>query len=152
CSGVHRPNAPGVLNKLLLRCYFLRRWIMQKGTYVFLSGGLLAVLVIGYLVLHSTPGAEATARADDAKPAARQADEAAVKQLGADFASAFEKSDSAAIASYYTNEGEFIRNDGEIIRGKGEIEKAYAAYFKTLSGKKKLEVQLDSLRFPSTDT
>jgi len=125
---------------------------MQKGIYVLLSGGLSAALVLGYLALHSTPGAEATARADDAKPAARQADEAAVKKLGADFASAFEKSDSAAIASHYTNEGEFIRNDGEIIRGKGEIEKAYAAYFKTLSGKKKLEVQVDSLRFPSTDT
>lgn len=125
---------------------------MQKAIYVLLSGGLAAALVIGYLVLHSAPGAEATARADDAKPAARQADEAAVKKLGDEFASVFEKRDAAAIAAHYTNEGEFIRNDGEAIRGKGEIEKAYAAYFKTLTGKKKLEVQLDNLHFPSTDT
>jgi uncharacterized protein (TIGR02246 family) len=116
-----------------------------------LTAGLVTAGVIVYFATQGRTSNQACA-ADDAKPASRQADEAAIQKLGAEFASAFEKSDAAAIASLYTTEGEFIRNDGETIRGPSEIEKAYAAYFKGLKGKKKLEVQSDSLRFPSADT
>ena len=124
---------------------------MQKSITVLVAIGVMAVCGIVYLVVQDR--ATTLARADDEpKAKSRQADEAAVKKLGDEFVSAFAKRDAAAIASHYTNEGEFIRNDGETIRGKGEIEKAYATYFKTLSGKKKLDVQVDSLRFPSTDT
>src|SRR5262249_25665573 len=59
---------------------------------------------------------------------------------------------AAAVAAHWTADGEFIRNDGEVIRGRAEIQKAYADFFKKLTGKPKLEVQSDGLRFPSADT
>lgn len=82
----------------------------------------------------------------------READKAAIEKLGADLAQAFDKRDAAALAANYTLEGEYLRNDGELIRGRAEIEKGYAEYFKTLKGKTKMEVQVDSLRFTSADT
>jgi uncharacterized protein (TIGR02246 family) len=113
--------------------------------------GVVAACGVVYLATQYRAGD--FARADDEpKAKSRQADEAAIKKFAADFAGDFDKRDAKAIASHYTAEGEFIRNDGEPISGPKEIEEAYAAYFKGLKGKTKLDVQFDGLRFPSADT
>jgi uncharacterized protein (TIGR02246 family) len=64
---------------------------------------------------------------------------------------AFEERDAAAVAAHWTEGGEFIHNDGEPLRGRAEVQKGYAEYFRTLSGKPKLEVQSDAVRFPTAD-
>jgi uncharacterized protein (TIGR02246 family) len=87
-----------------------------------------------------------------AKDPKREADKQAIDKLTKEMVQAFDKRDAAAFAAHWTADGEFIRNDGDAIRGRSEIQKAYADYFKTLSGKSKLEVESDGLRFPSADT
>jgi uncharacterized protein (TIGR02246 family) len=82
----------------------------------------------------------------------READRQAIDKVSKEMTRAFDQRDAAALAAYYTTEAEFIRNDGEAISGRAEIQKAYAAYFKTLTSKTKLEVDSDRLRFPSADS
>lgn len=82
----------------------------------------------------------------------RVSDKLAIDKLIKEGIQAFAKRDAAAIAAQWTAEGEFVRNDGEVIRGRAEIQKAYDEYFKHLTGKPNLEIQSDSLRFPSADT
>src|SRR5262245_58671121 len=104
----------------------------------------LALLVLGVGIMTAQDKTKADPK--------READKLAIEKLTKEMVQAFDKRDAAAVAAHYTTEAEFIRNDGEPIRGKAEIEKAYAAYFKTIKGKTKLEVQSDNLRFPSADS
>ena len=113
----------------------------RKGMLMFIG---LALLVLGVSLM--------TAQDKTAKDPKRDADKQAIDKLVKETIQAFEKRDAAAIAANWTAEGEFIRNDGEAIRGRAEIQKGYAEYFKTLTGKPKLEIQSDGLRFPSADT
>jgi uncharacterized protein (TIGR02246 family) len=82
----------------------------------------------------------------------REPDRLALEKLSKAMIQAFDHRDAAAIAANWTDEGEFVHNDGEPIRGRTEIQKGYAEFFNTLQGKPKLEIQSDSLRFPSADT
>jgi uncharacterized protein (TIGR02246 family) len=104
---------------------------------------LLALVVLG--------GGFTTAQDKTAKDPERERDRRVIDQLTRDMIQAFDKRDAAAIAAHWTEDGEFIRNDGEPIRGRAEIQKGYAEFFKTLKGKPKLEIQSDSLRFPSAE-
>src|SRR5690349_19357219 len=107
--------------------------------------GIMLVAGLGLVVL----GVRfLTAQDQSAKGPDREADKAAIDKLSRAFIEAFNNRDAAAVAAYYTAEGEYIRNDGEPIRGRTEIQKGYADFFKTLKGKPKLEIQLDGLRFP----
>jgi uncharacterized protein (TIGR02246 family) len=115
---------------------------MYRKSILLFAGLALLVLGVGLM----------TAQDKTAKDPRRAADKLAIDKLIKEIIQAFDKRDAAAIAAHWTEEGEFIRNDGESIRGRGEIQKAYAAYFKTLTGKPKLEIQSDDLRFPSADT
>jgi uncharacterized protein (TIGR02246 family) len=93
-----------------------------------------------------------TAQDKPVKDPKRAADKQAIEKLSKDMIEAFAKRDAAAVAANWTADGEFIRNDGDPIRGKADIQKAYAEYFRQLTGKPKLEIQADNLRFPSADT
>jgi uncharacterized protein (TIGR02246 family) len=105
---------------------------------------LLTLVVLG--------GGFTTAEDKTAKDPKREPDRRAIDQLTKDMIQSFEKRDAAAMAALWTEGGEFIRNGGEPIRGRAEIQKGYAEFFKTLKGKPKLEIQSDTLRFPSADT
>ncbi len=124
---------------------------MRRGSFVLLAGGALAGCLIGFLATQSRLAGQIRA-ADEPQTSTRPADEAALKKLGSEFVSDFDKRDAAAIAAHFTTAAEFIRNDGEAIRGRGEIQKAYAAYFKGLTGKNKMDIQIQEIRFPSNDT
>jgi uncharacterized protein (TIGR02246 family) len=81
----------------------------------------------------------------------RPEDEAAVRKATADFIKAVEKGDAKAVAAAWTENGEYIDDDGTTIRGRAAIEAAYA---KAFAKKKnvKVEITIDSIRFPSKDT
>ena len=115
--------------------------MMRQRTFVF-SGLAALILGVGFMTAQDRP----------AKDPKREADKQAIEKLSKNMIDAFAKRDAAAVAANWTADGEFIRNDGDPIRGKAAIEKAYAEYFRQLTGKPKLEIQADNLRFPSADT
>jgi uncharacterized protein (TIGR02246 family) len=114
---------------------------MRQRTLLFAG---LATLILGVGIM--------TAQDKPAKDPKREADKQAIEKLSKDMIDAFAKRDAAAVVANWTADGEFIRNDGDPIRGKADIQKAYAEYFRQLTGKPKLEIQSDNLRFPSVDT
>lgn len=113
-----------------------RRLIVQVGGLAMLAAG------VGFMTAQDKP----------AKGPDRDADKQAIEKLSKDFIHAFNARDAAAVAAIYTADGEYMRNDGEPIRGRDPIRKGYADFFKTLKGKSTLEIQIDSLRFPSADS
>jgi uncharacterized protein (TIGR02246 family) len=115
---------------------------MNRQSTLLLSGMVMLVLGVGLMTAQDKTG----------KDPKREPDRQAIDKLSKEMAQAFDKRDAAGVAAHYTAEGEFIRNDGEAIRGRAEIQKAYAEFFKKLTGKPKLELQSDGLRFPSADT
>jgi uncharacterized protein (TIGR02246 family) len=115
---------------------------MNRQRVCMLTGLAVLVLGVGFMA----------AQDKTAKDSRRAADKQAIDRLSEEMAQAFDKRDAAALAAHYTADGEFVRNDGEVIRGRAEIQKAYAEFFKKLTGKPKLEIQTDDHRFPSADT
>jgi uncharacterized protein (TIGR02246 family) len=93
----------------------------------------------------------ATAQDKTPKDPQREADRLAIDKITKEMIQAFDKRDAAAIAANWTADGEFIHNDGEPVRGRADIQKGYGEFFKTLTGKPKLEIHSDTLRFPSAD-
>jgi uncharacterized protein (TIGR02246 family) len=99
------------------------------------------------------PEKQLTAKAAEADPkdTKRADDDAAIRKNAADFIKAVEKGDAKTVAAFWTEDGEYIDSDGATIRGRADIEKAYAKSF----GKKtktKVEIHIESIRFPSKDT
>jgi len=111
-----------------------------------------SVLVVAGLAAAGLGLGVMSAQTQPAKGPDRTADKQAIEKLTQDAVKAFNARDAAALAANWTDEGEYIRNDGEPVRGRAEVEKAYAAFFKTLKGNPKVEVQTDGLRFTSADT
>lgn len=81
----------------------------------------------------------------------REPDAKAIRKLGQEYIAAYEKGDAKACASLWTNEGEFIADDGQVTEGKAAIEKGYAELF-AKKEHRKLEMDVNSIKFPSTDT
>src|SRR5262245_33232504 len=115
---------------------------MSRRSILLFAGLALLVLGVGFMTAQDK-------KAEDPK---READKQAIDKLSKEFVQAFHNRDAAAIGANWTADGEYIRNDGEPVRGRAAIEKGYAEYFKTLKGKPTLDIQTDSLRFPSADT
>jgi uncharacterized protein (TIGR02246 family) len=109
--------------------------------------GLALVAVVGANFMRGQEKTEG-----DKQPSKHEADKKAIEQLVKDLIKAFNSKDAAAMASHWTEDGEFIRNDGDAVEGREEIEKGYADYFKSLKTNPKVEVEFDNLRFPSANT
>jgi uncharacterized protein (TIGR02246 family) len=123
------------------------------------AGGMLAV-VVAFLTAQvrsagqdktTEPGQAPPAKAADAKESKHAADEAAIRKGAADFIRAVEKGDAKAVGAAWTEEGEYIGEDGSTIRGRAAIEAAYAKLFAEKKNPK-VEITIDSIRFPSKDT
>jgi uncharacterized protein (TIGR02246 family) len=80
------------------------------------------------------------------------ADRAAIRQTGKAFIKAFEKGDAKAVAGFWTEQGEYISDDGTALRGREAIEDEYTDLFAKRKGDTKIEIDVDSIRFPSRDT
>jgi uncharacterized protein (TIGR02246 family) len=133
---------------------------MKRSVYGVAAGGVLVALV-AFLTSQ-------VRSADDDRPAApekrepakapaepretkRADDEAAIRKASADFIKHFEKGDARAIAAAWTTDGEYIGEDGTTIRGRADIEAAYARAF-AKQKRVKVEMTIESIRFPSKDT
>ena len=97
-------------------------------------------------------------RGEPAKPAAepREAPRAfrgrvAVRKATAEFIKAVEKGDAKAVAAFWTEQGEYIGDEGTTLRGRAAIEAAYAKAF-ARNKNLKVEMTVESIRFPSKDT
>jgi uncharacterized protein (TIGR02246 family) len=133
---------------------------MKKDLSLLAASGLLIALVAllttrvrsagetGMATPEMAPQGKAASALKDAK---RADDEAAIRKATADFIQAFEKGDAKAVAAAWTEEGEYIGDDGTTIRGRAAIEAAYAKAF-AKSKKLKVEIIVESIRFPSKDT
>jgi uncharacterized protein (TIGR02246 family) len=133
---------------------------MKKKMYLLAAFGLLAALATLLTTQVRSAGQDKTAKpakARQAKTAAgpsqpnRAADEAAIRRATADFIRAVEKGDAKAVGAAWTEEGEYIDDDGTTIRGRAAIEAAYAKAF-AKKNQVKLEITIDSIRFPSKDS
>src|SRR5262245_50015554 len=123
-------------------------------------GGL--AVAAGWLVLSSTrpgnAGQQPTVPVVQGTPAAapkaaeeRPADRAGVQKALDSFTAAFGKGDGKAVAAHWTPDGEYISDEGTTIRGRAALEKDYADFF-AKNPENALEVEVDTIRFPSRDT
>jgi uncharacterized protein (TIGR02246 family) len=100
----------------------------------------------------SRPAGALAAQADDAKEAPRENDEAAVRKATAAFVKALEKGDAKAVADSWTKNGEYTSEDGTTVRGRAALREAYVKAFAKNKKKVRLEITVESIRFPSKDT
>lgn len=107
--------------------------------------------VLGVLAVAAALSAGHAAPTAAEEPAARQPDREAIDKALANFAKVFTAGDAKAVAGQWTAEGEYLGHDGETFRGREALEKAYAELFKK-SPINKLEIEVESVRFPSKDT
>jgi uncharacterized protein (TIGR02246 family) len=133
---------------------------MNKKVGLLAAGGVLVALVAFLTSQVRSAGQITTAGPSQAQPARatgdlkdtkRPGDMAAVRKATADFIKVVEKGDAKAVAAGWTEDGEYIGDTGTTIRGRAAIEAAYA---KAFAAKKrvKVEITIDSIRFPSKDT
>jgi uncharacterized protein (TIGR02246 family) len=108
-----------------------------------LTGVLGAACTIGGLAAWEAPGANRS-------PPPADQDRDAIEKSARDFAAAFEKRDAKAIAAMWTENGELDDDSGEVLRGRAAIESAYADLFKA-QPQSKMDVRIESIRFPSRD-
>ena len=118
---------------------------------------LLAVGVsIGlYSAFRST--AEVHAQGGDKKAGGKkddgnETDRAAIQKTVRGFIAALEKGDAKSAAGHWTENGEYHSDDGTVLQGRAVIEKEYVAAFAKRKTKIKIDVDVESIRFPSKDT
>ena len=63
-------------------------------------------------------------------------DETAIRQAADAFENAFNAGDAAAVASQWTEDGEYVNETGERYEGRASIQKEYAAFFEKYPGVK----------------
>jgi uncharacterized protein (TIGR02246 family) len=129
---------------------------MKTKACLLATGGVLVVLVAFRTIPVRSAGENGTAAPAKAAPAESQEtkradDERAVRKATADFIKVVEKGDAKAVAASWTEDGEYIGDDGTNIRGRAAIEAAYAKAFDR-NKKLKIEITVESIRFPSKDT
>ncbi len=133
---------------------------MTKKICIVTAGGVLVAVAAVLTTSVGSAGQDKKTKPDNTQSAAAGAvpkdtqhadDEAAIRKATADFIKAVEKGDAKAIAASWTPEGEYIGDDGTTIRGRAKIEAAYAKAF-AKNKKLKVEITVESIRFPSKDT
>lgn len=80
----------------------------------------------------------------------RKKDEEAVRKTSEAFREAFEKGDAKALGALWTEGAEYHDDSGMELHGRAAIEKAYSALFQK-KAHQKIEVNIDSIRFPARD-
>jgi uncharacterized protein (TIGR02246 family) len=101
----------------------------------------LSLFLVLALVTGLVAGAGRSGPARDEAP-----DKDAIAKNAEGFIEAFHKGDAAAVAAFWTEDGDYTDTQGQHFKGRKEIEKAFRAYF---SENKGLKLRIDSaaLRF-----
>lgn len=123
---------------------------MQKRLTFVLLGGVLAALVFCFWPAQHRAVGELPS-GPEVKNTKHKADEEAIRKASADFARAVAKGDAKAVASFWTEEGEYIADDGTTMQGRPAIVAGYTKLF-AKNPAIKLELQIESIRFPSAVT
>jgi uncharacterized protein (TIGR02246 family) len=84
------------------------------------------------------------------KRVANPAEEAALQKNAEAFIEAFDKADAAALAAFWTADGDYTSQTGLYLKGRKVIEKAFTKLFDGRKGLK-LRIDNDSLRFVTPD-
>ena len=132
--------------------------MFTRRKYALLSLAAMGLL-LGAFLLCNRSGREAYAQTggDVAKrqPASgkgQEADREAIVKSEKSFSAAFEKRDARAVAAHWTENGEYTANDGTVYRGRAAIEKLFTDLFGKNKLAAKVEIEVDSIRFPSRNT
>ena len=132
---------------------------MKRKVYLLAAGGVL-LAVVAFLTIQVRSAAQSKPvepEKQSAKPTAdvkdtkHSDDEEAIRKGSADFIKLVEKGDAKAVAAAWTEDGEYIDDDGTTLRGRAAIEAAYAKAFAKKKNTK-VEITIESIRFPSKDT
>jgi uncharacterized protein (TIGR02246 family) len=112
--------------------------------------------LIGYAATYGKLNPFQKADAEPAPEAAytdkdREADRNAVRAAMKNFVQTFEKGDAGALASLWTDDGEYVADDGTTLHGRAALKDGYTQFFKKNSDAK-LEVTIESVRFISHDS
>lgn len=101
---------------------------MRKRTLFGLAFGLIAALAVGQLAaIGKVPG-------QPDQPAAKG--DPALRKRAAEFVAAFDKGDAAAVAGFWTPDGDYIDQAGRQTRGRAEIQQLYEKLFTERKGAK----------------
>lgn len=76
----------------------------------------------------------------------RSADEEAVRLTDETFVKSYDKADSKALATHFTDDAEYVDEQGNVFQGRPAIEKALTSFFEENAGCK-LKMKIDSIRF-----
>ncbi|HEY1065706.1 MAG TPA: SgcJ/EcaC family oxidoreductase [Pirellulales bacterium] len=110
-------------------------------------GGLLFCAL--WASAQAQPKPAAVPKAAPAAPdATHAADREAIVQSAKAYEAAYEKSDAAAVAALWTEQGEHENEDGTLIRGRAAIERAFTAFFKD-NPPGELDVVVEQVTFPA---
>jgi uncharacterized protein (TIGR02246 family) len=110
--------------------------------------GLVVVAIAGWAI--GKPVGPGHPTASEGQDPAHEADREAIQAAARDFAEAFAKGDARAAAAHWTELGEYEDEFGVVLRGRAAIEKAFAESFQS-KNRSRLEIQIESIRFPSRD-
>lgn len=107
--------------------------------------GLATLPLLGLGLVATVPGARGFGQ--DA-PAARGAEESAVRALSEGFVAAYNKRDARAIAALFTEDARVVEKDGEIIEGREAILQRFLDSLEDPDAPT-LRLEIASLRFPA---
>lgn len=117
---------------------------MQRTCRLSVVAGALMVAVVATSSAYFATGQETVNKN-------RASDEKAIREVGKQFVQALENGNAKAVASFWTEEGEYIDHDSKVIRGRKKLESAYAKAFEK-KPKIKVETETIALRFLSDDS
>src|SRR5215471_16898162 len=80
----------------------------------------------------------------------KKQDEDALLKSAERFVDVFHKGDAKALASFWTEDGDYTDQSGKHIKGRKEIEKAFNRFFSEHKGLK-LRIEIASVRFVTPD-
>jgi uncharacterized protein (TIGR02246 family) len=123
---------------------------MRNRFHLVLGGGLFLTLAIGLPLAGDQLARQAQAR-EEPRNTDRKADQDALRKLTEALEGAVDKEDARALASLWTEEGEYVGEHGVTIRGRSAIEKAYGLAFGK-NHRTKLQLHVDSIRFVARDS
>jgi uncharacterized protein (TIGR02246 family) len=111
---------------------------MQNGMSKRLLISVFTAIVISYTPIWAQLAAENTG------------EQAALRKRADAYVEAFNKADTAALASFWTEDAEIIEQSGQNIKGRKAIEASYQALFSTIKGAK-LRINAGTDRFVKPD-
>jgi uncharacterized protein (TIGR02246 family) len=131
----------------------MRRILLAIAVTVGLSTGVLQFVRSQTQATKQPSQEEKAPRPDDAKPQLRpdrSADEATIRDNIDAFVKAYNAHDAKAIAALFAADGQIEDKDGDVMEGREAIEKTFADIFAD-APKKKIEVEVESIRFIGSD-